>query len=112
MKTPERNAAIKMALASQPSGLPADFPVRMAGIAEARSRRWVVSMGDAALASAFIGMLGICLVGWARFATQDFPNAEWSGKLGSVVAAQPWLLCAVAGLVFIQALSFRKRATI
>jgi hypothetical protein len=40
------------------------------------------------------------------------PRAEWVTSLVGAVASQPWLIIGVAGVAVVQALAFRRRATI
>jgi hypothetical protein len=112
MNTPKRSAVIARALASRPVELPENFAAQVAALAEGRARAKFLSWSDVALSGAFIVMLGLCMAGWSRLASQELVSAEWLGKFVSVLAAQPWLFVAVAGLVVIQALSFGRRARI
>jgi hypothetical protein len=110
MKTPQRNAAIAQALASETDGLRKDFASHVAALAEATETapRW--SWNDAALLGAFITMLGVCTAGWWMFGELEPGGVEWLAPIVRVLESQPWLFIGVAGVVLVQVLTFRRRA--
>ena len=67
---------------------------------------------DVALLGAFVAMIGVCVAGWFAFGPRELPRAEWLTSLAGAVASQPWLFIGVAGVAVVQALTFRRRATI
>jgi hypothetical protein len=111
MNTPERSAAIKRALESEPVGLPRSFAAQIAALASTqRMRRW--SWSDAALLVAFAAMLGVCVAGWLPLGMLEVGRAEWLAPLARLAASHPWLCIGVAGLAVVQGLTFRRRVGI
>jgi hypothetical protein len=111
MTHPERSAALAKALAED-TGLPADFPQRVAALAEARDTAHRAVWNYAGLTAAFVAMLGVCVWGWYLLEPQASAMGEWFEPILRTMAAEPWLVIAVTGIAVVQALTFRRRATI
>jgi hypothetical protein len=115
MKTPERSAALAQALNLETVGLPDDFAAKVATLAESRSTARSVSW-NVGLLGAFVAMLGICVAGWIGFSEESPGGPEWLadiiGTLVAALAPHPWLAIGMAGIAFVQVLTFRQRTTI
>ncbi len=111
MKNPERSAALARALAAQTDGLPKEFAKQVAALAEAESRSSPLSWNDVGLIGAFVAMIGVCVAGWVTFGAKESGSAEWFDPVVGAVTSQPWLVIGVVGVVFVQLMTFRRRAT-
>jgi hypothetical protein len=113
MSTPERSAAVARALAAEPNGLPGDFAVQVAALAQAeRVSAW--SWNDFALVAAFLAMLWVCVLGmgWLGFGTPVTGGSDWVAPVVDVAASHSWLLAGVVGVLVVQMLTLRRRAAI
>ncbi len=112
MSEPKRSAALKRALAAEGEGLPEEFAVRVAVLAEAESAvrsRWA----EAAMIAAFVGMVGVCVAGWVRFVGAPvIGGGDLLELAGRAMGSQPWLVIGVAGVVVVQLLTFGRRVRI
>jgi hypothetical protein len=112
MSEPKRSAALKRVLAEKGGGLPQDFALRVAALAEAESAvrsKWA----EAAMIAAFVGMVGVCVAGWVRCVG---PPAIDGGDLlefaARAMGSQPWLVIGAVGVAIVQLLTFGRRARI
>ena len=111
MKTPERSAALARALMAETEGLPKDFAARVATLAEAGGAAWHLSWNDVGMLGAFVATIGICVAGGFNFGGISSNDAEWLGTIVEALASRPWLIVGIAGVAFVQALTFRRRTT-
>jgi hypothetical protein len=112
MSEPKRSAVLKRVLAAEGEGLPEEFAVRVAALAEAESAvrsRWA----EVAMIAAFVAMMGVCMAGWFSFVGP--PSVDGGDLLelaGRAMGSQPWLVIGVVGVVVVQLLTFGRRARI
>jgi hypothetical protein len=111
MSTPERSAALGRALASEAEGLPANFAAQVAALAEARAAARSTFLTALAMLGAFAAMIGVCVAGWFSFGKPEAGGVAWFDPLVQAVGPQPWLLIGVVGIVIVQMLTFRRRAS-
>lgn len=112
MSEPKRSAALKRVLAVKGDGLPEEFAVRVAALAQAESAvrsRWA----EVAMIAAFVGMVGVCVAGWVRFVgAPAIGGGELLELAARAMGAQPWLVIGVVGVVVVQLLTFGRRVRV
>jgi len=110
MSEPKRSVALKRVLAEEGHGLPEEFAVRVAALAQAESKarsRWA----EAIMIAAFVAMLGVCVAGWFSFVGPPaIGGADLLELAGRAMGSQPWLVIGAAGVVVVQLLTFGRRA--
>jgi hypothetical protein len=111
MIEPGRSATLKRALAAEGDGLPENFAVQVAVLADTEDKGRRPMTSDAAMFGACIVMISACVAGWFEFVgTPEIGNAELFGLIGGVLASQPWLVIGMAGVAVVQMLTFLRRA--
>jgi hypothetical protein len=110
MSEPKRSAALKRALGAEADGLPEDFAVRVAALAEverAARSRWA----EAVMIAAFVAMLGVFMAAWFSFVGPPaLGGTDLLELAGRAMGSQPWLVFGAAGVVVVQLLTFGRRA--